>query len=62
MPENNIHIFKLVKPARSSGGDRYECQLEGESKAWTVYFPQSITRAYGEPKKTLRIRVLGKGE
>ncbi len=36
--------LKLVRPAKSKGGDRYEAEVEGEDKPFVVYFPQSISR------------------
>ncbi len=47
--------FKLVRTARGSGGDRYETQLENKPKPWTVYFPQEITRAFGDPKRKIKL-------
>ena len=37
--------FKLTRPARSKGGDRYEADLKGEDKPIVFYFPQKISRA-----------------
>lgn len=53
MPQTKF-TFKLERPARKSGGDRYECV---EDSNWKVYFPQSITRKGGVPKQTLIVEV-----
>lgn len=49
--------FKLIQSARKSGGDKYETSVEGDPRPWQVYVPQSISRAFGEPKKKLIIKV-----
>lgn len=36
--------FKLTRPAKSNGGDRYEHGKKGDDDFMTVYFPQSISR------------------
>jgi len=38
-------IFKLVKPARKMGGDKYECS----NPSMSIYFPQQISRKTGAP-------------
>ena len=45
--------FKLVKPAKKSGGDRYSC---GD---WDIYVPQSISRIGGVPRESLTLEVKG---
>ncbi len=45
--------FHLAKPARKTGGDRYEC----EGSDWTIYVPQEISRPKGTPAQTLKITV-----
>ena len=45
----------LTRPARKSGGDRYEGELE-ESQI-TFYVPQSLSRVEGEPRKTLTLSI-----
>ncbi len=37
-------LFKLTRPARKFGGDRYEADLEDEYKPWVLYVPQAISR------------------
>jgi hypothetical protein len=46
--------FNLERPARKSGGDRYEC---GEDPDWKVYFPQKISRPEGQPIATLVVEI-----
>ena len=42
--KTTVLVMKLARPARKSGGDRYEGKTpEGEDL--TLYFPQSISRA-----------------
>ena len=49
-------LFKLARPAKKAGGDRYESVLltaerpnfaVGESKPLVIYVPQSISRTLG---------------
>lgn len=40
-------LFKLVRPAKKAGGDRYEVTIEMEAKPFVLYVPQSISRAMG---------------
>jgi len=52
--------MKLVKPARKSGGDKYEGAIPTTGDTLTIYFPQSISRPKGsEPIKELEITVEG---
>ena len=45
MDKKEVRIkLQLKKPARGSGGDRYEGEYEG--KKITLYFPQNISRPY----------------
>lgn len=37
--------LKLLKPARKSGGDRYEGKTPTTGEILSIYFPQSISRA-----------------
>ena len=46
--------FKLERPARKSGGDRYECE---EDSNWKVYFPQKISRPGTNLEDTLTVEV-----
>ena len=39
--------FKLVKPARSSGGDKYEVSIPGVPQSFSIYVPQKISRPNG---------------
>ena len=44
--------FTLVKAAKKSGGDKYEC---GE---WVIYFPQNISRTVdGIPSNVISMQV-----
>ena len=53
MPKVTLTLKRLV---RKKGGDRYETVLpNGES--WVVYFPQSISRPEGTPKKMITLNV-----
>lgn len=51
--------MKLTRPAKSRGGDRYECQLVGEDRPLVIYFPQFISRPKGVPvgKVTMNLEV-----
>lgn len=40
--------FILTRPAKRSGGDRYEAVVEGEDKPFVVYFPQKLSRPEGK--------------
>ena len=54
-------IFKLVKPARSRGGDKYEADLRGtefsplKDRPFVIYFPQEISREKGSPAPEMRV-------
>ena len=58
MSETKLN-FKLVRPAKSSGGDRYEYLTKGNDKWMVVYIPQSISRGErgGSPVKELNITI-----
>jgi len=47
--------FKLTRPAKKSGGDRYEAKVEGEDNLMVVYVPQSISRAIGQSVLAMEI-------
>lgn len=49
--------FKLTRPAKSQGGDRYEHGKKGDEIWMVFYIPQSISRKGGELKKTLTITI-----
>ena len=49
--------FKLARPAKSQGGDRYEVAVEGEVKPWAIYVPQSISRSGGSPAESLAVTI-----
>lgn len=49
--------FKLVRPAKSSGGDRYEYLSKGQEGWMVVYVPQNISRKDGEIKQELTITI-----
>ena len=62
MPKH-ILKFDLTRPARSSGGDRYECGRKGDEEWMTVYVPQHISRpSDGRPVETLTITIETLGE
>jgi hypothetical protein len=42
-----VITFKLERPARKSGGDRYESQ--GVIADYQIYVPQQISRPNGKP-------------
>ncbi len=46
-----IKEVKLTKPARKSGGDRYEA-VDG---SLTIYIPQDISRPEGAPVMNIKI-------
>ena len=49
-------VFKLVKVAKTTGGDRYEAEeFKQMGKPWTVWFPQEISRKTGTPEKVIKI-------
>ena len=58
---NNMPTIKRVvrveleKPARKSGGDRYQGKLD--SKDWQIYLPQSISRATGMAAKKFTVTI-----
>lgn len=50
--------FKLERPARKSGGDRYAQTGQGKSIAQVVYIDQDVSRPDGgRPVDTLEITV-----
>ena len=54
--------LKLVRPAKSKGGDRYEAILvEGENPL-AVYLPQSITRLNSVPLAEIEMVLNNPGE
>jgi hypothetical protein len=48
--------FKLTRPARKQGGDRYEAEV-GEVHPMVIYVPQKISRKEGVPAAELLIRI-----
>jgi hypothetical protein len=50
-------IFKLTRPAKSQGGDRYEYGKKGDDDFMTVYVPQSMSRKDGNPFGELSIKI-----
>lgn len=50
-------IFKLTRPAKSSGGDRYEYGVEKTPEFMVIYVPQKISRKGGEIKKELKVTI-----
>ena len=49
--------FKLTRPAKKAGGDRYETLIEGENKPMVIYVPQHISRKEDAPSQTLIITI-----
>jgi len=49
--------FKLTRPAKKLGGDRYEYGKKGDAEWMVIYFPQFISRKGGEIKKELVVTV-----
>jgi hypothetical protein len=45
--------FHLTKPARKSGGDRYEGTHKSED--FVIYIPQTISRPKGAPIQNLEV-------
>ncbi len=46
--------FKLDKPAKRSGGDKYMCT---EQDDFVIYIPQCYSRVDGEPVKKIKITI-----
>lgn len=49
--------FRLVRRAKSSGGDRYEHGQEKTEEWMVIYIPQSISRVNGEPAPKLTVTI-----
>jgi hypothetical protein len=49
-------VLELKRPARKSGGDRYECA------DLTIYVPQDISRPDGTPLKHITVTFEAGGE
>lgn len=49
--------FKLTRPAKKEGGDRYEYGKKGDAEFMALYFPQSISRKDGVVKETLIVNI-----
>ena len=47
-------IFKILKKAQKTGGDKYVC-IDDES--FVIYIPQSMSRSNGEVKNTLTVTI-----
>ena len=46
-------LLILTRPARKSGGDRYEAQLGGDTMV--IYVPQVISRPEGQPLEKIKV-------
>ena len=57
MPKVTKIEFKLERPARKSGGDRYEANVPGEEKPMVLYIPQVISRPEGTPVLKLDVQI-----
>ena len=53
MSETATLTMALTRPAKSRGGDRYECDYGGERIS--VYVPQNLSRTNGTPAKLLTV-------
>lgn len=49
-------IFKLTRPARKQGGDRYESEI-GEPNPMVIYVPQKFSRKEGVPAGEILMRI-----
>ena len=50
-------LVQLTRPAKKSGGDRYE-GMTHKGEDFVVYFPQSISRQENqEPAKSLQVEI-----
>jgi len=49
--------FKLTRPAKKSGGDRYEYGVKGNRDFMTFYVPQEISRPEGTPLKSITLTI-----
>lgn len=50
-------LFKLVRAAKSNGGDRYETTIPSEPKPVAWYFPQALSRDKGQPREFIEVTV-----
>lgn len=53
-------ILQLTRPAKKSGGDRYEADMEGQDKPFVIYLPQSFTRKSGTPVPMIGMKLVVK--
>jgi len=49
--------FKLTRPAKKAGGDRYEAAVEGEVNPMVIYIPQTISRTSGQAKLSVEVTI-----
>jgi len=49
--------FQLTRPAKTSGGDRYEHGKKGDDDFMTVYIPQSISRQGNNAIETFDVTI-----
>ena len=49
--------FKLTRPAKSNGGDRYEHGKKGDDQYMVIYLPQSISREGGKIRDEVNITI-----
>jgi hypothetical protein len=49
--------FKLTRPAKSGGGDRYEHGIKDDYDFMVIYIPQSISRADDKPRPEITITI-----
>lgn len=54
---SKVYEFKLTRPARSQGGDRYEYGRKGDKDFMVFYFPQEISRPNGTPLDALKVNI-----
>lgn len=51
------YLFRLVRPAASKGGDRYEYGEKGDKLWMAFYIPQGLSRPAGVPVYELEITI-----
>jgi len=53
-----VRVFKLTRPAKNKGGDRYEALTSDHGgEQMTFYIPQIVCRLDGVPAKELTITI-----
>lgn len=57
MPKSVALVFKLERPARKGGCDRYETSISGEDKTFVIYIPQTFSRTAGTPALHIKVTI-----